>query len=258
MLPSRLEQALKRLYLGTAAGTRRLIYALWPRDFDQRWRSVEEPKSLTWGTILEGRSFFYEAQKAADIVNAGRILEIGPGYGRLLQARHELGGPPELYVGVDLSRGRVEELSRWFGNRHTRFIEGDARTVDLSLTAPFDLVISSATFEHIYPDFICALQHLRLYFAENAKVVFDLPDTGHNWSEINTDPSGVFMRVYTAREIATMMAKAEFRLLKLSKFNMASTQLKRNANGLRRTGGVSLSNGNVALVHRIMVVAQSV
>jgi SAM-dependent methyltransferase len=212
-LPPRLRWALNRLYIGAAFGVHRFTYALWPRDLDRRWKSMEESRLLTWGTILEGRSFYYAAQKVAEVLNARRVLEIGPGYGRLLQARLELSAPPALYVGVDLSKERVEDLTRRFGNNHTKFIQGDAKTVDLSPNAPFDLLISSATFEHLYPDFLCALRHLRLYLTKNAILVFDLPDIGHDWSDFNIDPSGVFMRVYSAQEVATKISNAGFRLL---------------------------------------------
>ena len=257
LLPSGAERVLKQFFISLLGTARRAGWAFSSPDFDRRWRSTEEPRLLTWGTILEGSSFFREAQKAIDLEHSNRVLEIGPGYGRLLLALFELDMAPQFYVGVDLSEGRVKELDRRFGAENVKFTCGDARDVDLSEFAPLDLLISSATFEHIHPDFACALRHLKPYLTHDASVVFDLVDAGNNLRDTATDDSGVFVRLYSPREMAKTVEAAGFRIVQISRFAMTSTEIGVCDQPLRRAGSVSLQNTKVALVHRFLVVAQN-
>ena len=256
LLPSGAERVLKQSYISLLATGRRIRWAVKRPDFDSRWRSTEDPRLLTWDTILEGRSFFQEAQKIIDIRHSKRVLEIGPGYGRLLLGLYDLGMKPQLYVGVDLSEGRVKELKRNFGAENTKLICGDVRDVDLSEVAPFDLLISSATFEHIHPDFTRALRHLKPYLTDDASVVFDLIDAGNNFRNVATDDTGVFMRLYSPREIVKKTTAAGFRVVQVSQFDMTSAEIGVRNEPIRRAGAVSLQDARVALVHRFLVVAQ--
>ncbi|MDH3918273.1 MAG: class I SAM-dependent methyltransferase [Rhodospirillales bacterium] len=223
------------------------------RDLDARWRGTEPDRHLTWSTILEGRSFFEAAQRIFDLRTAKRVLEIGPGYGRLLGGLRELGLTPDFYLGVDLSEARVRRLSEELGSADVKFMAGDARTVDLSAFAPFDLMISSATFEHISPTFGAALIHLRQFLTGRA--VLDLIDGGDDGSGVSRRK--VLVRLYSPVEIVSTLQVCGFRCEGLVRFDMATTEFEIEPSRLERREGLSMQDNKTALVHRFMVVGET-
>jgi SAM-dependent methyltransferase len=227
------------------------------RDFDGRWRGNEAPRGLTWGTLLEGRSFFEAAGKFVDLENVRNILEIGPGYGRLLDGMAELGISPGCYVGVDLSAERIEALGARHGSDSRRFVSGDVRSIDLSGLPAFDLVISSATFEHLAPDFVTALVHLRGFLSDEAAVAFDLIDTGDNEGKTGIADDGTFVRYYSLDEMCRYVEAADYRFQGLTRFAMSSVDIAIKPSRLVRDDTYSRQDGEVALVHRFLVAARA-
>ena len=225
-------------------------------NHDERWRGDEGPRALTWGAFLEGRSFFETANRLTEIGSSRSILEIGPGYGRLQKALSEVGLRYDQYVGVDLSEARIGKLAQELGNEKTQFISGDARTVDLSGFEPFDLLISSATFEHISPDFSLALSNIKRFLSLRAVAAFDLIDVGRNEGHIGTGQQNTYVRRYTLDEVYENAERAGFQFVGALRFSMSSTELEIDPEKLVRKNIHSRQDGQVALIHRLMAVVR--
>lgn len=224
------------------------------QDLDARWRGDEPSHSLTWGTIMEGRSFFEAAGKIFDVGNAKRVLEIGPGYGRHLKGMQDLGMAPDFYLGVDLSEGRIARLTEQFGSPNVQFMRGDARSVDLSEYEPFDLMISSATFMHIAPHFGGALTHLRQFVT--GYMAFDLPEGGKDDSVMNT-AGGVLVRRYSPLEITATLQVCDLRCAGFLRFTMSTIEFPIDPARLERRDVLSFQDDKAALSHRFLIVAET-
>src|SRR5262249_9624696 len=98
-----------------------------------RWKADEDDAWLTWGTRMTGDSFIDAVAKYHAFSPADRLLEIGPGFGRLLSTILERRLPFATYQGLELSPARVEKLTRKFASPAIRFLTGDilADTFDL-------------------------------------------------------------------------------------------------------------------------------
>jgi SAM-dependent methyltransferase len=233
-------------------------------DFDRRWKNDEYSLGLTWGVVLDETSFFEVAETFAPLTGAKKVLEIGPGYGRLLQGLQKQAIDLASYVGVDLSQARVERLNQDLGNSSRQFVTGDARTVDLSHCDRFNLLISSSTFEHISPDFGTALQHLSHFLEEGAIAIFDLIDYGDpTLSRYEGCPTGVFVRIYSVDELEQITTQAGFKVLGIKPYEIRNSHLDpaifddREDRPIRREG-FSYWEETTAIVHRYLVIAQKV
>lgn len=215
-------------------------------DFDERWRGVEPHGGLTWGAILEGRRFFEAAR--LDFSRVSSILEIGPGYGRLLSALREAGYKGK-YTGLDISPGKVEELAGRLGDNETAFVAGDCRSAKFA--APFDALISSSTMEHIHPDFGAMLANMVPQLTPKAQIALDFIDEGNDNDRQGSDRSGVFIRQYSRAALRSVCAWHGVEVLSIEPYVMASVA---NLLPIRREGCLSRAgDGRVALVHRLML-----
>ena len=70
-------------------GRRILSQANAHRRSQRRWRSDEIAPHLTWDRLMTGDSLWDLYQRRHDFNARDRILEIGPGYGRLLKTALE-------------------------------------------------------------------------------------------------------------------------------------------------------------------------
>ncbi len=86
-----------------------------------------------------------------------RIVEIGPGYGRIIEAILQRGLPVSHYTGLELSAARIARLKKRYPAQRVSFIEGDILG-SVTLNESADLVFGAAVFEHFYPDFGAALR----------------------------------------------------------------------------------------------------
>jgi SAM-dependent methyltransferase len=121
--------------------------------------------------MMDGESLWSIYQREHEFKATDRILEIGPGYGRLLKTALKRGVPFERFVGLELSAARVEKLNDEFGSSKILFVAGDAdqwRGSD-----PFDVVLCSSTFEHLHPDCRKALRNIRSQLVPGASVFID-------------------------------------------------------------------------------------
>ena len=80
----------------------------------RRWSGDEPVAELTWGRVMTGDSLWSVYQRYRRFTPNDAILEIGPGYGRLLRTALEWNVPFRSYIGLELSKARVDRLEREF------------------------------------------------------------------------------------------------------------------------------------------------
>src|ERR1700723_553092 len=70
-----------------------------------RTRSRESPRDghLTWGKTLEGDNFIQKVAAYGGFGPDKSVMEVGPGYGRLLKALLRTQMPFKDYLGIDIS-----------------------------------------------------------------------------------------------------------------------------------------------------------
>jgi SAM-dependent methyltransferase len=155
-------------------------------DFAQtRWRGDEADEHLTFGAMMTGDSL-WDIYCRHRTFQADRILEIGPGYGRLLKTAMERRIPFASYVGLELSPARVAKLKKDFPDSRVRFVQGDVD--EWRDTRPFDIILSSAVFEHLHPDCRRALINLSGQMRPGAHAFIDFIATdtpGARWTSTN-------------------------------------------------------------------------
>jgi SAM-dependent methyltransferase len=166
------------------------------------WERSHPDMSLTWGDRVDGNAFI---AKAIEHGVAGRILEVGPGYGRLADSALKLGMPFDLWLGVDLSAETVEHLRGHFPDSRFRFERGDAASFDVG--GQVDAVLSSLTWKHAFPTFGPLLAGVGRWLAADGVIVVDLiegPELRH------FDKWGNFIRSYTRREVRQLFGRQGF------------------------------------------------
>lgn len=171
-----------------------------------RWRGEEAPAGLTWGRLMTGDSLWDLFERHRRFRSGDHVLEIGPGYGRLLRTAIERKIPFASYTGVELSRARVSRLSEEFDLPNARFVEGDIDS--WSGQRKYDVVLCSSTFEHLHPDCGAALRNIHRQLAAGGQVFIDFiageePQRGF-------EPNGTYIRIYDRNEIAALFAKCGY------------------------------------------------
>jgi SAM-dependent methyltransferase len=169
----------------------------WERS-RSRWR--EPPTdwaALTWGHELTGDAFIEKAQQHAEFSADKTVLEIGPGYGRILTTCLERGIPFSRYIGLDLSEETIGHLRRRFTHEKVEFFSGDVETA--SFDTEFHVVLSSLTLKHLYPSFEVALQNLAGQAAPGSTFCIDFSEIGAPKTEWEFD--GTYIRYYTKAEL---------------------------------------------------------
>lgn len=175
-----------------------------------RWRGDESDAGLTWGTMMSGDPFVDVLASRVAWNEATRVVEIGPGYGRILDAILRRGLPFCQYTGLELSSARVLRLRGQYRDLRLSFIEADVLG-SIKLNENADLVFGAAVFEHFYPDFGTALRTISGLLAQDGAVVFDLirePEIGNTTFEAN----GTFIRWYTRQEAEEILRRHDYHL----------------------------------------------
>jgi len=182
----------------------------------RRWARSLPDTDLTWGTVVGGDAFVREVDRLGGFGPTKTVVEIGPGYGRLLEATSRLGFPFAQWVGLDISRQNVEFLAERFPDRRTRFLVGNVETYPFD--SRIDTVVSSLVFKHLQPSFARALSNLRPHLAEDATVIFDLIEAGGDSSvaylehDPKARPEATFIRKYTRPEVVSILTETGFEL----------------------------------------------
>jgi SAM-dependent methyltransferase len=176
-----------------------------------RWRSAPPDSGLTWARQITGDGFIDVVARRRAFTDGDRILEIGPGYGRLLSTLLARRTPFASYTGLDLSDQNVDYLHRTFRDPRLHVLHGDVEELDL--TERFDVVISSLCFKHLYPSFERALERIVRHIEPGGWLFFDLLEanlvstlTGHN--RYFQDPNKTtFVRRYRRREVRKLVGR---------------------------------------------------
>jgi SAM-dependent methyltransferase len=173
-----------------------------------RWREAKPTKHLTWSLDVDGEAFVAKAAEYGAFGTGRRVLEVGPGYGRLLAACLAAGVSFESYVGVDLSRENVDHLRNRFPQDAISFVEADVERIEIG--EPADSIISSLTFKHLFPSFEGALRNLAPQLRPEGLVIFDLVEGHRRYFEAD----GVtYLRWYSRAEVGLILAATGLQLV---------------------------------------------
>ena len=180
--------------------------AQWERS-RVRWRNAAPVGHLTWGREINGDHFVSKMNHHGAFSSGQALLEIGPGYGRLLKSILQSQAPFQTYLGVDLSAQNVAFLSETFSDQRIAFQHGDIET--RSFDQKVDVVFSSLTFKHLFPSFEKVLQNVALALNPGALVFFDLIEgSGEHFEH-----DGVtYLRHYTREEVSVILNRCGLRL----------------------------------------------
>ena len=136
------------------------------------------------------------------------MLEIGPGYGRILTSFLERGLAFKEYYGVDISAQNVEFLQGRFDDPDVHFVHADIETA--SLPVRFDVGLSSLTFKHLFPTFEAALRACSQHMNPGGRFIFDLIEGTHTYVEHDDQ---TYIRQYTRDEAKAAVEQAGLQLL---------------------------------------------
>jgi SAM-dependent methyltransferase len=172
-----------------------------------RWRQARPQLDLTFGESLTGQAFVTKLAEHAKLTEQTRLLEIGPGYGRLLSAYLDQGLPFSSYTGLDLSEFNVGHLSERFGDPRISFLHGDANSAAIP---EFDLGISSLVFKHFYPTFEQALANCTSSLSAEGRFIFDLLEGKRAYFEHD---DATYVHCYEPPDVEQIVARAGLRVL---------------------------------------------
>ncbi len=177
-------------------------------DSKARWKASSPDEKLTWKMDLKGDAFIEKVAGYDAFKEDTAILEIGPGYGRLLKAINKLQLPFGKFMGVDISPNQVQYLEKEFGNEHIKYINADAESVKLE--DQYDMLISSLVFKHIYPSCEKAVRNLAQYMKPGGRLFIDFIEGQRRFFQ---DDGVTYIRHYTREELQEMMEAAGFKMI---------------------------------------------
>jgi len=178
------------------------------RDAKRRWQHSHPDQALTWSQQLPGTAFIRLAARY-DLFGPDRnILEIGPGYGRLLTAMQQDSLPLAYYLGVDISPNQVQHLCGQFGAPQIEFLCADVET--FAVDRQFDSVLSSLTFKHLFPSFRKAMENVGRHLRPGGRGCIDFIEGDRRLFE---EDGVTFIRQYRRDEIADLMDSAGFEVI---------------------------------------------
>jgi SAM-dependent methyltransferase len=170
-----------------------------------RWRQAAADRHLTWGIEATGDAFVEVVQRYYTFSPTTRVIEIGPGYGRLARAFTRL--PHARYVGVDLSEQNVAYLRKEVPA--IEVFHGDIEILELA--ERFDVMVSSLTLKHLYPDFGRALESAARHLDPDGWLFFDLIEArlldrlARRTSYFQRAADATYIRRYTRHEVTAIV-----------------------------------------------------
>lgn len=181
---------------------------VWSRS-RQRWENTPPDDGLTWGKHITGDAFIDKAIAYNAFGKEKTILEIGPGYGRLLLSMQSKKVAYRNYIGVDISKDVCDYLRKEFTKNNQEFIHADVEKLQLNTKA--DVIISSLTFKHLYPSFEKAMMNLNNYLNPGGLYIFDLLE-GEGQSFENDGKT--YIHKYTQKEVSEIITRCGLELVK--------------------------------------------
>ena len=173
----------------------------WDRS-RSRWREASPTTNLTWDEELTGEAFIAKVAANGGFGPETDVLEIGPGYGRLLRECLGTGAEFRSYLGVDLSAENVAHLTESFGTDAISFVNADIENVELDREV--SLVISSLTLKHIYPSFERALANVAQFVRSGGRFVIDLIEGDRLYWEHDR---ATYIRHYSREEVREILER---------------------------------------------------
>jgi ubiquinone/menaquinone biosynthesis C-methylase UbiE len=132
-----------------------------------------------------------------------RVLEIGPGYGRILATCLERHVPFAHYCGLDLSETNVTYLRERFPQANVEFVHGDVELA--SFDQKFDVVLSSLTLKHLFPSCEQALKNIARSVTPGGVFCLDFLEANEPWS---TWHKNVSIRAYSRSELLDILDRS--------------------------------------------------
>ena len=175
---------------------------VWERS-RERWRAATPDPNLTWDVELTGDAFIGKAAEQGAFGPDRRIVEVGPGYGRLLSTALEQKREFESWTGVDLSEANVEHLGGKFSDPRVSFIQADVESAEVE--GGIDTIVSSLTFKHLFPSFEKGLTNLAGQMRPGGVALFDLIEGERRYFE---QDDVTYIRWYTRPEIEEILGRA--------------------------------------------------
>lgn len=218
LIPRRIRKAVRDILGITALQERvshleELLYegsgGLWEKS-RERWRESTPTAHLTWGRELSGDSFIAKSRSYGAFDPDRAVLEIGPGYGRLLKSMVEQKVQFKRYLGLDISEKHVKYLKETFRDPNIHFLHADAENV--SLDGAFDVVLSSLTFKHFFPSFEAALRNVATCVSPGGLFLFDLIEGKQKHFEFDQNVVNS-LREYTRPEIEEILGRVGLELV---------------------------------------------
>ncbi len=204
------EQVIHLSQVVVGQGTVLLERVLRPEQLEelskQAWVNARPTPGLTWNVKMTGDEFIGHARREVG-EDFGRLLEIGPGYGRLLTTILDDSVKFSEYLGVDISAENVKYLTGRFGNDRVRFRHADF--FEYEPPDRFDCIICSAVFMHFYPSVEPALRRCRALLRDGGRLCFDVP-RGTSGVRFLDVASRLYVRNYAAKELAELAKDAGF------------------------------------------------
>lgn len=198
----------------------------------RRWRSTAPTAGLTWGTEVSGVPIVAKATEYGAFGPGRTILEVGPGYGRLLHAALQGEAEFDRYLAVDISATNVAYLRKKFADDRVEIVCADAESV--SVPAQADALLSFLTFKHLYPSFEPALSNLVRQLKADALVMFDLIEGGRR--HFATDDV-TYVRHYSRDEVKEILVRNSLRLVAFDEIVHAPGRARLLVVARRQTGG---------------------
>ncbi len=185
-----------------------------------RWRDDEPDAGLTWGVPMTGAEFVRFMLSHVSLDGNSTVVEVGPGYGRILDALLASDAGFARYIGLEISAARTARLRERFTDPRIEFRQVDVlRPVALGRMA--DVTFSSAVFEHLYPDFEAALTTIAACTRPGGAVVLDFVradealEEAASWFEKET----TYIRLYSGDELRRLFARAGFSIDAIEKIS---------------------------------------
>ncbi len=178
-----------------------------------RWIESKPTDSLHWFRPSNAKEFVRILEREFSFTENSRLVEIGPGYGRVLNALTAAKVPFQSFFGIDLSEENVKHLRKKFEARSDMdFVCGDAE--EDGLGSGVDLIFSSLVFQHQFPNFLRMAKNAATSLREGGSLVFDIPEGHDRWFKHN----GAFIHQYCRLEIELLLAEAGFDDVRYSYF----------------------------------------
>ncbi len=197
-----LETPLRMAHRGLGA----VSYLILRHPLKDRWSRSRPDQHLTWSMPVTGDAFVAQLQQARALQPNARLLEIGPGYGRILSSLLHAGYPFQSYLGVDVSPASITYLQENYASERVRFASPEC----FPLSEPATCMYSSLVLKHIYPSFESVLRQAADNLIPDGLAVFDLIEGGWPFALRFLEPNRMFstyIRQYRRPEVVAILAR---------------------------------------------------